>query len=221
MVVDERLIDVAELAGSVAKASRVSGETEERVALAIYRGLAEGEPVRVDGLASEVGIPATEAEALLERWPGVFRDSQGRIVGFWGLTIEKLTPTHRIRLDGRDLFAWCAWDTLFLPGLIGKAARVESDCPTTGETISLEVGPDGVGDVSHPSAVVSFLRPEREFDADVIDSFCHFVLFFANEDAGARWVRDHEGTFLLSLEEAFELGRLVNEQNFPSTIGAA
>ena len=81
------------------------------------------------------------------------------------------------------------------------------------------VSPGGVLETSHLAAIVSFLLPNRDFDADVIQSFCHFVHFFASAEAGQDWTAEHPGTFLLSLEEAFELGRLVNALNFPSALG--
>jgi hypothetical protein len=43
---------------------------------------------------------------------------------------------------------------------------------------------------------------------DVINSFCHYVLAFASLDAADEWVAKNPGTFVLSLDEAFELGRL-------------
>lgn len=67
--------------------------------------------------------------------------------------------------------------------------------------------------------MVSFLVPEGSFDADVVQSFCHFVHFFVDREAGERWVAAHEGTFLLPLDEAFELGRLTNAANFPRAFG--
>jgi alkylmercury lyase len=150
---------------------------------------------------------------------GVFFDELGRVIGFWGLTVAELAPTHRLEVNGRSLFAWCAWDTLFLPGLLSAPAHVTSTCPTTGETISLDVTPERVVTSSHGGAVVSFLLPERGFDADVLQAFCHFVHFFASPAAGEAWSARHPGTFLLSLDDAFELGRLVNGLNFPDTIG--
>lgn len=43
--------------------------------------------------------------------------------------------------------------------------------------------------------------------------FCHYVFFFASRESGERWTVRHEGTFLYSGEEAFELGqRLVMKQ---------
>ncbi|MHB1834417.1 MAG: organomercurial lyase [Solirubrobacteraceae bacterium] len=58
-------------------------------------------------------------ETPVGRWPRVFRDGDGRVVGFMGLSVVEFGG-HRIELDGRRLTAWCAWDTLFLPGLLGR-----------------------------------------------------------------------------------------------------
>ena len=208
------------VARAVSKAAPDFDDEQQRVAVTVYRLLADGSPVPPSDVAQATGTSIALIERLLAQWPGVYRDDRGRVVGFWGLTVRRLTPTHRFEVDGRELFAWCAWDTLFLPGLLQATARVESSCPTTGETISLEVSPDGVLGASHPPAVVSFLRPDRSFTADVIQSFCHFVHFFASKAAGEAWAAEHPGTFLLSLGEAFELGRLVNSINFPAVFGA-
>jgi alkylmercury lyase len=206
------------LAEAVAKAPDF-GEPARRVALATYRRLAEGTAASADEIAERAGESVELTEHLLGLWSGVFRDEGRHVVGFWGLTTTELVPTHEIEVDARRLFAWCAWDTLFLPGILGAEIRVESICPVTQATISLVVQPDGIRETSHPRAVVSFFLPSTSFDADVIQSFCHFVHFFASHDAGESWTTEHPGTFLLSLEDAFELGRLVNARNFPSLAG--
>lgn len=207
------------LATVVAKAAPDFDEEQQRIALEVYRRLAEGSPGPASDVAERAGATVERVEELLASWPGVFRDEDRGVIGFWGLTITRLSPTHRFEVDGRNLFAWCAWDTLFLPGILAVTARVESVCPTTGEAITLVVSPNGVVETSHPSAVVSFLVPDRAFDADVIQGFCHFVHFFASEEAGQAWTAKHPGTFLLSLEDGFELGRLVNALNFPTGLG--
>jgi len=103
---------------------------------------------------------------------------------------------------------------LFIPEIIGKTARVESTDPVTSEKISLLVGPDGVEDVEPAGTVVSFLAPNRVFDADVIQSFCHFVHFFGSRKSGEVWNAERKGTLLLSVDEAYELGRQTNARNF-------
>ncbi len=103
-------------------------------------------------------------------------------------------------------------------GILGKTAHVESACSTTGEKIVLTVSPDQVMDVSPSGAVVSFLTPHTPFDAHVVMTFCHYVLFFTSDDAGAEWTATHENTFLLSMAEAFEIGRLTNRARYGSAL---
>jgi alkylmercury lyase len=204
---------------AVAKAMPDFDEEQQRIALSVYQQLAEGSPAPVAAIAVRADASVERVQQLLRSWPGVFLDGDGRVAGFCGLTIHKLSPTHSLNFDGRELFAWCAWDTLFLPGILKASLDVRSICPTTGETISLVVAPWGVVETSHPDAVVSFLLPDQDFDADVIQSFCHFIYFFASPKAGESWTAQHPGTFLLSLEDAFELGRRVNALDFPSAFG--
>ena len=123
---------------------------------------------------------------------------------------------HRMHVAGRALSTWCAWDTLFLPELLGTEVRVTSRCPVTGDAISMRVDGAGVTDVSPPSTVVSFLVPEGGLDADVIRTFCHYVQFFATPEAGQTRTAAHADTFLLSVEDAYRLGQLTNAGFFGS-----
>ena len=186
---------------------------ERATGLALIRTLAKGAPVSDQALAVAIGAPERETRDALESWPLVFRDEDRRVVGFMGLSVAKFGE-HRIELGGRTLTAWCAWDTLFLPELLGETARIRSRCPVTGEQISLTVGPEGPIDVRPPWTVLSFLAPERPFDDDVLRSFCHFVHFFASEEAAREWTAGHPGTFTLSLEQGFRLGRKTNQATF-------
>jgi len=80
---------------------------------------------------------------------------------------------HQIRHAGRDLYAWCAWDPLFLARVIGDLQVATAD-PVTGEAIAYCIGADGVlTGASHPDAVLSFLRPGQPWDGAVIATFCH------------------------------------------------
>lgn len=103
----------------------------------------------------------TERDRLEARAETVARadpcfDDRGDVVGPRGLTIGKPVPTPTIDVESRRLSAWCAWDALFLPEIIGAGARVESTHPVTRETVALVLRPDGVAETSHPKAVVSF-----------------------------------------------------------------
>jgi len=201
-------IDTFELAEEVRCCTEDLDERAQRVQLALFRLLAEGAPVDPDRLAVRSALPGSEVHELLERWHGVHYDKAGRIVAFQGLSVVE--APHRLRVDGRELYAWCAWDTLFLPGLIGHPADIESSCPATGATVTLHVGPGGPSAVSPPDAALSFIRPGASFGQDTIASFCRFVHFFASPEAARQWTRRHPGTFDISIEQGFEIGRRSN-----------
>lgn len=190
---------------------------EQRVALSLYRQLGEAKPVAPDTLASLARLPLERVQDLLERWPGVYREGE-RVIGFWGLALDGMP--HKLHVNGRELHAWCAWDTLFLPELLGARAEVESPCPTTGERISLEVVPrQGVRNVSPTGALMSFLHRDEPFDADSIQTFCHFVHFLRDDDAARAWTARNEGTFSMSIDDGFEVGALTNRRRFGAMLG--
>ena len=71
--------------------------------------------------------------------------------------VADLTPhSHR----QKTLYAWCAWDTLFMPELLGETMRVESQCPETQRNIYLTASPHGVSALDPPGMVMSLLTPE-------------------------------------------------------------
>lgn len=192
---------------NVAEALRAAVPTldpaEQRLALELYRLLLAGKPVTSSDVASRAGADVAVVEAALDRWPGVFRDRKGRIVGFWGLAVRGMP--HRMVTDVGDITTWCALDPLLIAPLITDEARVESADPVSGAPISLTVTPAGVRDLAPAEAVVSMLAPDGPFGRDIVESFCHYVHFFASEATAQGWVADHPGTFLLTVDEAFEV----------------
>jgi alkylmercury lyase len=203
---------IPELAETLVEAMPRLNPGEQQLALALYRRLAAGEPVSPGALADELDRNEADVAEILEGWPGIFRDDHDRVVSFWGLAIPEMP--HRFRVDGRQLHTWCAWDALFIPELIDRTATVESRSPVGGESVRLVVDPDRVLEVVPDRGVVSMLSPAEALDSRVMMSFCHFVHFFPSSDAGASWVAEHPGTFLLSVSEAYELGRIVNGKRF-------
>lgn len=189
--------------------SMPSLEPEPRaLALTLIRLLAQGEPVTTAAFADAAGLERGVVEGLLDDVPGLLRDDRGRVISFMGISLEE-TP-HRMEVDNAALYAHCAWDTLFLPRLIGGTARVRSKCRQTGEPVSLIVSPEAIEELSPRPAVVSMLVPEHGFGLDVTGSFCHHVHFFTGPGAGERWLaeRESDDAFLLTVAEGFRLGRM-------------
>src|SRR5258708_23297650 len=71
---------------------------EQRLMVALYRTLLRGRPATIGELAAASGWAPDELGDRLRRWPGVFFDSEGRVVGFWGVATEE-TSSHRVEMD--------------------------------------------------------------------------------------------------------------------------
>jgi alkylmercury lyase len=209
-------IDTRALADEIVAARPALDEQQQRIAIALYRLLAEGQPVAAEQLAGRAGVSVGEVDRLFDEEPGIYRDEQARVLGFWGLALGGMA--HRMTVNGRELRTWCAWDTLFLPELLGETATVVSTCPTTGEPVKLVVAPAGIREVSPTDAVLSFLRREQPFDADSIKTFCHYVHFFVSPEAASRWTAQHPGAFVLSIDEGADIARRVNDASFGAVL---
>ncbi len=216
---DGEKVLVDELARSISAAIPTLDATEQQIAIATYRLLAAGKAVATEAIAGAVGVPTARVETALESWPGVYRDDAGRVFGFWGIGIAPLDPEYSLQIDGTTSYAWYALDTLFIPPLVGKTVSVQATDPVNGQRVSLVVDGNGVREVTPPGALVSMVIPDGPFGYDVIESFCHKVLFFASEESGRSWVGEHEGTTLLTVQEAFEVGRFAPEFVYPDVFG--
>jgi alkylmercury lyase len=126
---------------------------------------------------------------------------------------------HRIHVDGRSLWARCAFDALFLPELLGERARVTSRCPTR-RWRDLPRGHARRGRRPRPARDGGLLTPEERFASDVVQSFCDVVYFFASAKATTAWTRRHPGTFALSVADAYRLGQLANHASLGAGLDA-
>lgn len=209
---------VSELSEAVARClPRLSAE-EQRAGIALFRELAEGEPVVIGQLTAALGASVATVDALVKQSTlrrFIHEDGDGRIQGFWGLSV---TPTrHQLTVNGRALWAWCAQDSLFIPELLAAAAKVASQDPVTGQPIRLTVAPERIEAAQPAGIMVSIGRPET-WDATsanrIMATACHFIFFFASRASAERWQAKHPKMILLSLEEAFAFGKCANAYRF-------
>jgi alkylmercury lyase len=186
---------------------------EARFLLQVLGRVAEGRPVPLEEVAlvaSKVQMPTGDGIALIQKVSEL--DPQDHVVGIFGLS-QKSHP-HRFVVDGRTFSTWCAWDTLFLPSLLRRSARVESVCPTTKSAIRVFVTPEAVEDVEPPDAVISIVVPRptkkgRESVEEIWMTFCRFVHYFSSTDAAFDWLRKQsKDVRVLSVADAHRLGRL-------------
>ena len=184
-----------------------------RLTIRLRREIARGSPVspeRVEQIASTLDIEQQTAREVLDKM--CERDGEGNVVGIAGLSQNQ--HPHRFTVNGIRLAAWCAWDSLFLPVVLQQTAEVSSQCPVTGEVIQLTTTPQGVTSYQPASAVISIVIPQPTTGGpasveEIWMTFCHHVHFFASPQAAQEWVAARgQEIAILTIEEAFELGRL-------------
>jgi hypothetical protein len=79
--------------------------------------------------------------------------------------------------------------------------------------------PRGVQRADPAELVLSFLLPdEAAVNANVITSFCHYVHFFHSAQAAQPWLAERKDAFLLSVSEAYELGRQINHARYGESL---
>lgn len=192
------------------------GPDLSRLLIRVMRELAQGHPVpreRVDRIVSDVGIAREDAYRLLG---GVAeRDADGNIFGVMGLSLND-TP-HRFYVNGTRMSAWCAEDTLFLPTVLDQTATVESESPVSGEKVRLTVGPQEVKEADPAGAVVSVVivdpdEPDMGSVEAIWGAYCHHIFFFASREEAERWAAGRDDIEILSVDEAFELGRQLSSR---------
>jgi len=209
--------NLAELRSALSTSFPVLDEQAQRISLALYRTLAVGCPVDLAALATQPELPDEHAiRAVVDAWPAVYRDDDGLVVGYWGLALGG--TGHRVEVRGVQLTTWCAWDTLFLPEVLGAEVRVESPCPVTGVAVRLVVDPTGVTSAEPGSPSLSFLDPTGKIGDGVISAFCHHIHFFANREAGEAWRADRKDALLLTLEEGWALASASNAARYPALL---
>lgn len=194
----------------------VYGPDLSHLLVRLMRELAQGHPIskeRVDEIVADMGIDQVEAYRLLGEVAE--RDADENVFGILGLSLND-TP-HRFYVNGARMSTWCAADTLFLPPVLERTASVESVSPVSGEKIRLTVSPQGVEEVDPAGAVLSIVIVDPD-EADmgsveaIWGTFCYHLFYFASRQEAERWAAGRDDIEILSVEEAYELVRLVSSR---------
>lgn len=192
------------------------------VARAVYEALLAGRPVPVEAIAERVGpevADGADVAAMLATWPAVFRDPDGAVTGFLGLSIDDAFP-HRFEVEGRGVaWTWCTFDPLFVARVLGATALVDTRCPVTGTDIRVVVTPGGVREAVPSTTAMSLLPPDPSDFDHIITTLCHFIWFFATPEAARSWTDEHPGTFVASLDEGHHVARRMTDHVFGAVLG--
>lgn len=198
--------------------------SEQRAGLLLLRELAGGDAGSGPVARAETGSGG-EAESLLSGSSlaaSIDRGPEGSIRGFLGLSLQ---PTcHRLRVAGRDLWTWCALDSLYLPELLGSPASITSTDPQNGTEIRIALNAGEIQSLHPDGTVLSIVRPQSwdcTSACSVKRTACSFIFFFESKDSAATWLGAQPNCSelgILPVRQAVEISRKVNAATFGSAL---
>ena len=111
---------------------------ESRLLIRLWHALARGQALpdkQITAITANLGIAPDIAISLLPKIGE--RNDEGHVIGIAGLSMD--VSSYRFQVNSQTLYTWCAWDTLFLPAMLGQTATVESSCAATESTSGLSL----------------------------------------------------------------------------------
>ncbi len=161
-----------------------------RVTVKTMQALARGKPVSPGQLAEIWEVPLEQVRAILKQAVAKGQaqiDDQGNLVG----GVLSLVPTpHRISVDGTRLYAWCAYDAVYAPGVLGKTVDIVSQDFVTGETIRLSITPTGVSKGHPEDTWVTVVSTNTDYLGGPEGPRCSQMLFFGSRQSAEIWAEN-------------------------------
>ena len=128
------------------------------------------------------------------------RNGTQEIVSIYPLS---LMPTkHQVILgNGRKLFTMCAVDSLGMPIMFNKKAKIISQCKKCKREITIEIKNDEIAWISHPKVMI--WSPHRQV-APAAETCCPIVNFCCKEHL-QEWTEENPGLIgkISEIEQAF------------------
>ena len=185
----------------------------------VLQVIAQGEALSKDAFLEKIqthfSLPTELAAMFYDKAKtGLERNENWEIVGFIGLSLRSKHPIQFSLEEKNDLFAWCAFDTFFLPQILKKSAQIESTCSVTKETITATIDSNGVQKIEPEGAVASVIVLDKEmafekFESagDIQRAFCYYSRYFSSQKAAEQWFKEKEVDFfhILTPEDMYTM----------------
>lgn len=166
-------------------------------------------------IGEATGVPTGQLRAIiaeLERRDLLGNDpSADRVRYAYPFTAE---PTeHRVRLQGRELYALCAIDAFGIGGMFGTDVVITASCRACGDPIEIATANHGesLSSTRPADAVVWY---DLGYSGCAASSNCASIAFFCSDIHQHRWLEARNppaAGHRLTLGEALEVGRAIFE----------
>jgi alkylmercury lyase len=182
-------------------------EFELRLQVLALQLLAEGNPVSPENLADVWEMPLEQVNAIFEQAgaQGTLQlDDAGNMVGSY---LSLIPTSHKLRVEDKILFAWCAYDAIYIPGVIGKKAVIESVDPYSHEAVQLEISPHGEIDLKPEGIAVTVVGIDADTRGGAESPRCRQMHFFESYENAEKWSSDYADATIMTVHQVFELAR--------------
>jgi len=182
-------------------------EAELRLQVVALQFLSKGEPVSPESLVEAWGMPIENVHAIFEQASALGTlqlDDSGNMVG---TAISLVPSSHKFQIDGKKLYAWCAYDAIYAPGVIGKNAIIDSVDPISNELIRIKVSPEGVTESEPKEIFATVVGMEADARGGAESPRCNQMQFFVSEENASRWATDHSGVSIMTVDQLFDVAR--------------
>jgi len=168
-----------------------------------------GRPINNEEISAIIGGGDVEAalddveaalKALQEKDLAVL-DCNGKLVGSYPMTVED-TP-HKIKVNGHEINAMCALDSLGISPMFGKKVQIESKCHATGEPVYLEQDSSDIVDAK-PSKDIHFGIIWSSPTGCCAHSLCMEMVFLKDKETAEAWGKECSSREVYDLDEAIE-----------------
>jgi alkylmercury lyase len=182
-------------------------EAELRLQVIALQLLSKGEPVSPDSLAEAWNMPLEQVHAIFEQAGALGTlqlDDSGNMVGS---AISLVPSSHKFQVNGKTLYAWCAYDAIYIPGVIGTNALIDSIDPLSNESIRLKVSPEGVMESEPEGIAVTVVGMEADVRGGAESSRCSQMHFFVSEENARKWSADYPDVSIMTVDQVYDLAR--------------
>jgi alkylmercury lyase len=180
-------------------------QAELRLQVIALQLLAKGAPVSPDTLAEAWGIPLEHVQAIFEQAAALGTlqlDDEGNMVG----TAISLVPSkHKFQVGGNTLYAWCAYDAVYTPGVIGADAVIESVDPLSNQPIRLKISPGGVLESEPEGIAATVVGIDADSSGGAESPRCSQMHFFVSEENARAWSAGQPGVSVMTVDQLFAL----------------
>ena len=145
-------------------------ERDWRIRLYLYEALAaSGLAPDASEIAARFNITEPDARAALRR----LHDAHALVLAagdelLMAHPLSAVPTDYRVNVDGVDLYANCAWDSLGIPAMLHRDAVIKARHPLTGEGLRYSVKAGRLR--GEGGLLVHFAHPFRQWYDDILET---------------------------------------------------